>query len=574
MTECNSGIACQATAPAVGFSPSLSNCQPTVATEPLTATERLTPLGRREVVLDFAGGWLTSDAGLLLLREVDRRLGLLDAINAVIPDPRDPRFTIHEQRELLAQRIMALAAGYEDGNDHQTLRSDPALQTAVGRVPDEERPLGSPPTLCRLENRISRATHLRLHEVLVEQFLNSFEQPPEEIILDLDATDDPLHGEQEGRFFHGYYDGYCYLPLYVFCGEHLLVAYLRPSNIDGAYHSRAVVKWLVERIRQRWPQVRIVLRGDSGFCRWRLLRWCDRHDVQYVIGLAKNKRLTAQARTWQTQAEEAFQATQDKQRLFGEFSYAAETWDRKRRVIVKAERLVAGPNTRFIVTNRDGDPQRLYDDCYCQRGDMENRIKEQQLMLFADRTSCHALVANQFRMLLSGFAYVLLCGLRRLAGTLSSASAAADALVAASDSTLTAAAATVPDETATATTAFEATASAALAESRSVTPSLVASAVAVDDASENACVFLKSAASELPACAAPSGSAGSNPWARAQVSTLRLRLIKVAARVVVSARRVVFHLASSCPLQALFRALFRQLVPPPAGASLAAAAPD
>lgn len=581
MTECNSGIACQATAPAVGLSPSLRDCRPTVATEPLTATERLTPLGRREVVLDFAGGWLTSDAGLLLLREVDRRLGLLDAINAVIPDPRDPRLTIHEQRELLAQRIMALAAGYEDGNDHQTLRGDPALQTAVGRVPDVERPLGSPPTLCRLENRISRATHLRLHEVLVEQFLHSFEQPPEEIILDLDATDDPLHGEQEGRFFHGYYDGYCYLPLYVFCGEHLLVAYLRPSNIDGAYHSRAVVKWLVERIRQRWPQVRIVLRGDSGFCRWRLLRWCDRHDVQYVIGLAKNKRLTAQAQAWQTQAEAAFQATQDKQRLFGEFSYAAESWDRQRRVIVKAERLVAGPNTRFIVTNRDGDPQRLYDDCYCQRGDMENRIKEQQLMLFADRTSCHALVANQFRMLLSGFAYVLLCGLRRLAGTLSTAPWQTGVAGTASDAPVSETGVeVVQDETDTAATAFEATTSAAppssgsVAESLGVTPSLVATAVAVDDASEKTRGGLESAASVLPASAASPGSVGSNPWARAQVSTLRLRLIKVAARVVVSARRVVFHLASSCPLQALFRAIFRQLAPPPTSESVAAAAPD
>lgn len=580
MTECNAGSVHPAIAPVATVGPAVTSPPSPATTEPLTATEQLSALGRREVVVDFAGGWLTSDAGLLLLREVDRQLGLLDAINTVVPDPRDPRLTVHEQRDLLGQRIFALAAGYEDGNDHQTLRVDPALQIAVGRVPDEERPLGSPPTLCRLENRITRATLVRLHEVLVKQFLNSFAQPPEEIILDLDATDDPLHGEQEGRFFHGYYDGYCYLPLYVFCGEQLLVAYLRPSNIDGAHHSRAVVKCLVTRIRQRWPQVRIVLRGDSGFCRWRLLRWCDRHEVQYVVGLAKNKRLTAQAQAWQTQAEARFQATQQKQRLFGEFSYAAESWDRERRVIVKAERLLAGPNTRFIVTNRDGEAQQLYDEFYCQRGDMENRIKEQQLMLFADRTSCHAMLANQFRTLLSGFAYVLLCGLRRLAGTLSPTSWQAEGVrpaVALPGATpAVTATGVVQDEPALTTTVLEATDSAAPWPPESVPEFVVISSSSAspcrsgDGLAENFSEAAASGTDGLPASATPPITTGANPWTRAQVSTLRLKLIKVAARVVVTARRVVFHLASSCPLQTLFRALFRRLASPPAVAPTAA----
>lgn len=225
----------------------------------------LSRLGRRRVEADFSGGRLTSDAGLLLLREVDRKLGLLDGANQAIPDPRDPAAIRHEQRELLAQRVFALAAGYEDGNDHHALRSDPALQLAAGRQPSEEEPLGSPSTLCRLENRVTRGSIVRLHEVLVEQFLASYDQPSAEITLDLDATDDPTHGRQEGRFSHGYYRSYCYLPLYVFCGGHLLCAYLRPSKIDAAKHSRAITKLLVRRIRQRWPHVKIVLRGDSGF---------------------------------------------------------------------------------------------------------------------------------------------------------------------------------------------------------------------------------------------------------------------------------------------------------------------
>ena len=419
-------------------------------------------LRRRSVEADFNGGRLTSDGGLLLLREVDRRLGLLDAVNDAIPDPRDPRYTVHGQRELLAQRIFAIAAGYEDENDHQQLRSDPALQVAAEREPDEDLPLGSPSTLCRLENRISRKTIGRLHRVLADQFLAAFDEPPEEITLDLDATDDPLHGQQEGRFFNGYYRCYCYLPLYVFCGSHLLVALLRSSNIDAAKHSRGVVRWLVKYIRERWPNTRIILRGDSGFCRWRMMRWCDKNNVDYIFGVARNPRLQAAAEPLMKEAEEEFEETGEKTKRFAWLEYGARSWDRRRRVIAKAERLPKGRNPRFVVTTLEGDPQQLYEEVYCQRGDMENRIKEQQLMLFADRTSCRAMLANQFRLILSGLAYTLLDGLRRLAlrGT---------------------------------------------------------------------------------------------KFAAAQCDTLRVKLIKVAARVRVTARRVVFHWASSCPFEPQIR---------------------
>jgi len=374
-------------------------------------------LNRRKMVADFQGGDLTSDGGLPLLREVDRRLGLLDALNAAIRDPRDSDRTEHEQRTLLAQRILAIAAGYEDLNDHATLRTDTLFQTLTDRRlkpgQKETDPLGSPPTLCRLENRITRRDLARIAAVLVEQYIASHPTPPERIVLDFDATDDPVHGQQEGRFFHGYYDAYCFLPLYVYAGDQLLVAYLRPSNIDGAKHSRAILKLLVTRLREVWPAVQIVFRGDSGFCRWRLLRWCDKHGVDYLVGLARNAVLERLGQGLMDQAQAQFQATGEKQRLFGEFSYAADTWDRPRRVIAKAEFGPKGDNPRFVATSLAGDPQGLYDDVYCQRGEMENRIKEQQLGLFADRTSCHAFLANQFRVLLSAVAYVLVETLRR-----------------------------------------------------------------------------------------------------------------------------------------------------------------
>ena len=433
---------------------------------------RFTRLRRRQVVADFQGGRLTSDAGVLLLREVDRQIGLIDAINECLPDPRDPRYTVHLQREMIAQRIFSIALGYEDLNDQHTLRDDPALQIASGKTPEPDDPLASPPTLCRLENRVNRKALVKMSALFVERFLDSYDSPPKEIVLDFDATDDPVHGQQEQRFFQGYYRHYCFLPLYVFCGGHLLCALLRPSNIDAAKYSSAVTKLLVQRIRREWPDVKIVIRGDSGFCRWKLMRWCEKHSVDYIFGIGRNAVLQRRIAPLMERAEEAFAQTGEKQRLFDETEYEAGTWDRSRRVTMKAERLLAGPNRRFVVTSLEGDPQSLYDDVYTQRGDMENRIKEQQLMLFADRTSCHDFAANQFRLLLSSFAYVLLHQLRtvHLAGT------------------------------------------------------------------------------ELD---------------RAQVHTIRLKLLKIAARVTLSVRRVVLHLSSSCPYQQLFRRVVSELVHAP-----------
>jgi hypothetical protein len=381
-------------------------------------------LGRRDIHANFAGGSITSDAGALLLREADRHIGLVDALDAAIPDPRHPAFISHPQRSLLAQRLFAIASGYEDLNDHQHLRDDPLWQLATEHPEAAgEATLASPPTLCRLENRITRASLVRIANVLVDQFLAAHATPPAEVVLDFDATDDPVHGHQEERFFHGYYDQYCFLPLYVFAGDHLLVAYLRPAKIDGAKHSRAILKWLVTRLRRAWPEVRIVVRADSGFCRWRLLRWCDAHDVKYIVGLARNPRLQALLAPAQQQAKEAFDADRQAHRVFTEFDYGADSWDRPRRILAKAEHLPGGAagkaNPRFVVTNLAGEAQHLYEDVYCQRGEAENRIKEQQLMLFADRTSCHHFVANQFRVLLAAAAYVLVSHVRRvgLAGT-------------------------------------------------------------------------------------------------------------------------------------------------------------
>ncbi|MHC4181287.1 MAG: IS1380 family transposase [Planctomycetota bacterium] len=425
-------------------------------------------LGRRKIQADFNGGQLTSDAGALLLREVDKRIGLIDAITSRIPDPRDTTKITHDLRTILAQRIFAIAMGHEDGNDHHNLRNDPLLQLLTERGVDPEQPLASPSTLCRVENAVARQTLAKLAEVFVEQFIASHPTAPEQIVLDFDATDDPVHGKQEGRFFHGFYDRYCFLPLYVFCGEQLLVAYLRPSKIDAAKHSRAILKLLVRRFRQVWPGVRVVFRGDSGFCRWKLLRWCDRHDVDYIVGLAKNPVLKRNIEPWMQQGREQFDRTGCKQRIFGEFDYAAGTWDRRRRVLTKAEVSARGENPRFVVTSLPGDPQSLYDGLYCQRGDMENRIKEQQLDLFAGRTSCHGFLANQFRLLLTSAAYLLIESLRRLA----------------------------------------------------------------------------LAGTEL---------------AKAQAGTIRLKLLKIGARITCSVRRIVLRLASGYPLQALFAHILDRL---------------
>ena len=384
--------------------------------------------GRRLVHADFAGGAITSDAGGLLLREADRRLGLAHRLSSCITDPREPSKIVHDQEIMLRQRILAIALGYEDLNDHQSLRVDPALQLMAGAADT----MASPPTLCRLENRVDRRSMWRMAEAIVDAFIASFNDVaggPAELTLDFDATDDRVHGKQEGRFFHAYYDSYCFLPLYVFCGEQLLAAYLRPSNIDASRHAWAILSLLVKKLRRAWPSVRIIVRGDSGFCRWRMLRWCERHAVSYIVGMARNSRLMTEAAPLVEAAREAFarEGGHVTQRVFGERTYAAGSWDTTRRIIVKAEHLPppktgAGgdgdgdekANTRFVVTNLEGDPKRLYEDIYCARGEMENRIKEQQLGLFADRTSCHKFAANQFRVLLSAAAYVLVEHVRRV----------------------------------------------------------------------------------------------------------------------------------------------------------------
>lgn len=370
---------------------------------------------RRRVQASFTGGDVSSDGGLVLLRQADRRLKLTATLAKRLADPRDPTKVTHPLVTLLRQRIYGLCQGYEDLNDHDRLRTDVALQTAV----EQDTDLASASTLCRWENGADRRAAWLVHQWWVEQFIASHATPPAELVLDLDATDDPLHGKQEGAFFHGYYGHYCFLPLYVFCGERLLVAYLRPSNIDAARHAWAITALLVKRLRQAWPTVKIIVRGDGGFCRWRFLRWCDKHDVHYIVGLAKNERLLALAQPLLEQAATQHEQTQQKQRVFGAIQYAAHTWDRARRVIVKAEHTDQGRNPRFVVTNLTGDAQALYDELYCARGEMENRIKEQQLGLFADRTSCHGWWANQWRLLLSGLAYTLMETLRRigLAGT-------------------------------------------------------------------------------------------------------------------------------------------------------------
>lgn len=366
---------------------------------------------RRKIEASFDGGDISSHGGVPLLRLADERLGLIQAVAEAVSDARRARSCQHDLASLIRQRVYAMALGHEDLNDHQALRTDLALQTALHR----DEALASPSTLCRLENRADRETAVAIHQVLVDRFIASFKRAPRRLILDVDATDDAVHGNQQGRFFHAHYDHYCFLPLYVLCKDQLLVSYLRPSKIDGAKHAWAVLALLIKRLRQAWPKVKIIVRADSGFCRWRMLRWFDRHDVGYIMGLAKNVRLLDHCYALRRLAEIRHDHTGRKQRLFGEFRYAAYTWDRERRVIAKAEHSSYGSNPRFVVTNLSGGSQRLYETLYCARGDMENRIKEQQLDLFADRTSCHAWWANQFRLLLSGLAYTLLETLRRVA---------------------------------------------------------------------------------------------------------------------------------------------------------------
>jgi len=391
------------------------------------------PLNQRQIRAQFDGGAITSDGGGLLLREVDKRMGIIRQFAACFTDYRHPERIEHRLEELVAQRVYGLALGYEDLNDHDQLRKDPLLAVLVEKSDPSQEALAGKSTLNRLELTQATASaqerykkivldHGAVDRLLVDLFLQAHEQAPEQIILDLDATDDPLYGQQEGRFFHGYYGHYCYLPLYIFCGEFLLCARLRSSNIDGAAGSVEELQRIVKQIRSAWPQVRILVRGDSGFCREELMAWCEAEGVDYLLGLAKNDRLQAAIQAPMKQAEARHRESGQAARVFHEFLYQTrESWSRARRVVAKAEYLEKGANPRFIVTSLGQElwpAQPLYEEHYCARGDMENRIKE-QLMLFSDRTSTAYLRSNQLRLYFSSMAYVLLQMLRRLglAGT-------------------------------------------------------------------------------------------------------------------------------------------------------------
>jgi len=394
-------------------------------------------LGQREVVGKFDGGNITSDAGGLLLREVEQQFGIIRSFAECFEDFRDPDLIEHTVAELVAQRVYGLALGYEDLNDHDELRVDPLLAVLVGkedpegkdrvREQDKGKALAGKSTLNRLELTPVKAEQRykkivmkpeAIDRLFVDIFLKAHKEAPEQIVLDVDATDDPLHGNQEGKFFHGYYMNYCYLPLYIFCGEFLLCARLRPSNIDGAKGTVEELERIVGQIRAVWPEVRIVVRGDSGFCRDEIMTWCETNHTEYVFGFAKNKRLEAMIAGELQQAAKLYDETKQAARVFKDFRYETrDSWTRERRVVGKAEHLDKGANPRFVVTSIEKekiDAQALYEELYCARGEMENRIKEQQLWLFADRTSTGKMRANQLRLYFSSVAYSLMQALRRI----------------------------------------------------------------------------------------------------------------------------------------------------------------
>jgi DDE family transposase len=383
----------------------------------------------RPVVASFDGGAVTSDAGALLLGATDRAIALIDRLAACFTDRRRAELIEHEVVTLVGQRVFALALGYEDLNDHDDLRHDPVMAVLAGKLDAKRKncaPVAGKSTLNRLE--LSRPEPTRYHKIAYDQeamealpidvFLEAHHRVPRQIVLDLDATDDPLHGHQEGRFFHGYYDSYCYLPLYVFCGRHLLAAKLRRSNIDASAGAVAEVARIIARIRARWPFVRILLRADSGFAREELMAWCEQNRVDYVFGLARNNRLAAKIEAELATAQATAERTGGPARRFKEFMWSTlDSWSRRRRVVAKAEWTQGEANPRFVVTSlkrSEAGARYLYEDIYCARGDMENRVKECQLDLYADRTSAATMRANQLRLWFAAMAYVLLCALRRI----------------------------------------------------------------------------------------------------------------------------------------------------------------
>jgi hypothetical protein len=436
--------------------------------------------GRREMVAEFNGGTISSDGGALLLRETDRKLRLMERFSECFLDGRNPTFIEHSVEQMLAQRVYALALGYEDVNDHEQLRNDPLLRVLAGKAEPDKEALAGKSTLNRMElgdgtpNRYKKITFWReaIDDLLLDMFLEAHASAPGQIVLDIDTTDFAIHGQQEGRFYHGYYDHYCYLPLYVFAGEHVLCARLRPSNIDASAGSRKEIERIVGHMRARWPEVKIVLRGDSGFGREELMAWCEAHQVDYVFGMARNAVLEKIVVEALEQARQQWQETQQPARVFQEFEHetVSGTWSRRRRVVAKAEHIDGKSNPRFVVTSIGAETwaaQPLYEDLYCARGDIENRIKE-QFMLFADRVSAASMRGNQLRLYLSVMAYSLVCGLRRL------------------------------------------------------------------------------------------GLQGTQ-LAQAQISTIRLRLLKIGAQIRVTIRKVWVQMSSSFPLQGLFTQAVRQL---------------
>ena len=398
------------------------------------------PLDRRQVTGKFNGGTITSDGGSVLLREVEKRVGIIRQFSECFEDLRNRDLIEHTVAELIAQRVYGLALGYEDLNDHDDLRNDPLLAVLVGKTDpegedrirsrDKGKAMAGKSTLNRLELTPAEPTEKEkrykkismkpedIDRLFVDLFLQAHDKAPEQIILDVDATDDPLHGNQEGKFFHGYYGHYCYLPLYIFCGEFLLCARLRESNKDASAGTVEELERIVRQIRGVWSEVEILVRGDSGFCREEIMAWCESNGVKYVLGIAKNSRLKAMITEEMTEATRLYKATDHGARVFKDFRYQTlKSWTRERRVVGKAEYLSKGENPRFIVTSvpiEHTGARALYEEVYCARGDMENRIKEQQLYLFADRTSTAKMRSNQLRLYFSSIAYSLIQALRRL----------------------------------------------------------------------------------------------------------------------------------------------------------------
>jgi len=474
-----------------------------MTTECTTATLALEEIGRRNVEVDFSGGQLSSDGGGLLLREVDRRLRLTKRLAQCFADHRDPDLIDHSVEEIAAQRVIGLALGYEDLNDHDTLSRDPLMATLIGKSDphgknrrhkkDRGQPSASASTLGRVERTKEDATDKSrynkvvcdfdaLRDLFVDIFVERMTSSPSVVVLDLDPSDIPLHGTQEERFYHGHYGHYCYLPMYLFCGEHPLAVVLRPSNIDGAKGAADMLGPVVQRLRAQWPSVQIIMRGDSGFCREELMSFCEKNGIDYVLGVARNTRLEAKIATQMEQARREHLQTKRSARRFRDFRYRTrDSWSRSRRVVGKAEYLDKGPNPRFVVTTLPASQYEktyLYEELYCARGEMENRIKEQQLDLFGDRASCHTFRGNAIRGWFSLAAHLLIVGLRELALT----------------------------------------------------------------------------GTEL---------------AKAQASTLRVRLLKIGAQVTVSVRRVYVRLSSAFPLQHIFAQAVERLRAPPLAMSSA-----